>query len=174
MGLAGSGKCCGGGINVHIRLCLPDRAQAQHLLGCVWAKLWEGLQPKALTMHYTADKAICEKVSRSCSYFPPLWLLALQICFLVKHSQVSCHRANVCLEQLHEKHSLCSKCLSSFGFTLPVFCRIRLKSWLLNNLYLFLTLHLQFPWLTAYKAMNKRKFMFSYVHIVNKSGSISQ
>lgn len=62
MGLAGSGKCYDGGeINAHIRLCLPARAQAQHLLGCVWAELCEGLQPKALTTHYTADKAICEE-----------------------------------------------------------------------------------------------------------------
>lgn len=61
MGLAGSGKCYGGEINAHIRLCLPERAQAQHLLGCVWAKLCEGLEPKALTTHYTADKAICEE-----------------------------------------------------------------------------------------------------------------
>lgn len=50
-----------GEINAHIRLRLPDRAPAQHLLGCVWAKLWEGLECKALTTHYTADKAICEE-----------------------------------------------------------------------------------------------------------------
>lgn len=77
-------------INAHIRLCLPDRAQAQHLLGCVWAKLCEGLESKALTTHYTADEAICEKFPESRRYFAPPWLLALQIYPLVKHSLASC------------------------------------------------------------------------------------
>lgn len=60
MGLAGSGKCCVGEMNAHIWPCFPDRAQAQHLLGCVCAELYEGLEPKALTTHYAADKAICD------------------------------------------------------------------------------------------------------------------
>ena len=105
MGLAGSEKCYDGGgggggrggINAHVRLCLPDRAQAQHLLGCVWAKLCEGLEPKALTTHYSADKCnLWGKFPESHRSSPPaLWLLALQICLLVKHSRASCRSTNM-------------------------------------------------------------------------------
>lgn len=55
------------GINAHTSGCLPARAAAQHLLGCVCAELCEGLEPKALTRHYTADKAICDEGPRSIS-----------------------------------------------------------------------------------------------------------
>lgn len=61
MDLAGEWEVLWREINAHIWLCLPDRARAQHLLCCVWAKLCEGLEPKALTWYYTADKAICEE-----------------------------------------------------------------------------------------------------------------
>lgn len=82
-----------GEINAHIRLCLPDRAQAQHLLGCVCAKLCKGLEPKALTTHYTADKAICDK---SClKAMASFLLLASQICLFVKHSGASCQHADM-------------------------------------------------------------------------------
>lgn len=53
--------CARVGINAHTSRCLPARAPAQHLLGCVCAELCEGLEPKALTRHYTADKAICDE-----------------------------------------------------------------------------------------------------------------
>lgn len=71
MGLAGSGSVMGK-MNAHIRLRLPDRAQAQHLLGCVCARLCEQLEPKALTTHYTADKPACvRKVSQKPWLLPP-------------------------------------------------------------------------------------------------------
>lgn len=71
MGLAGSGSVVGK-MNAHIRLRLPDRAQAQHLLGCVCARLCEQLEPKALTTHYTADKPACvRKVSQKPWLLPP-------------------------------------------------------------------------------------------------------
>lgn len=71
MGLAGSGSVMGK-MNAHIRLGLPDRAQAQHLLGCVCARLCEQLEPKALTTHYTADKPACvRKVSQKPWLRPP-------------------------------------------------------------------------------------------------------
>lgn len=71
MGLAGSGSVMGK-INAHIWLCLPDRAQAQHLLGCVCVRLCKRLEPKALTSHYTADKPVCvRKVSHKPWLLPP-------------------------------------------------------------------------------------------------------
>lgn len=71
MGLAGSGSVVGK-MNAHIRLRLPDRAQAQHLLGCVCARLCEQLEPKALTTHYAADKPVCvRKVSQKPWLLPP-------------------------------------------------------------------------------------------------------
>lgn len=41
----GVGSVMWGEINAHISLCLPARAQAQHLLGSVCAELCEGLEP---------------------------------------------------------------------------------------------------------------------------------
>lgn len=114
MGLAGS-RSVMGEINAHIWLCLPDRAQAQHLLGCVCARLWERLEPKALTTHYTADKPVCvRKVSQAVASSSSRWLP--QICFLVKHSGASCRHANMCVKQ----HRACICLISvSFIFDMP-------------------------------------------------------
>lgn len=46
-------------MRIQVGVCQPGQP-AQHLLGCVCAELCEGLEPKALTRHYTADKAICD------------------------------------------------------------------------------------------------------------------
>lgn len=61
-----------GKMNAHIRLRLPDRARAQHLLGCVCARLCEWLEAKAFTTHYTADKPVCVRdVSQKPWLLPP-------------------------------------------------------------------------------------------------------
>lgn len=98
MGLAGR-RSVMGEINAHIWLCLPDRAQAQHLLGCVCARLCERLEPKALTTHYTADKTSLreETFPQAMASSFSRWLP--QICFLVQHSGDSRHHANMCVKQ---------------------------------------------------------------------------
>lgn len=107
MGLAGR-RSVMGEINAHIWLCLPDRAQAQHLLGCVCARLCERLEPKALTTHYTADKTSLREGSfpQAMASSSSRWLP--QICFLVKHRGASRHHANVRVKQRRARIRLIS------------------------------------------------------------------
>lgn len=98
MGLSGGGSVVEE-MNARIRLRLPDRAQAQHLLGCVCARLCEQLEPKALTTRYTADKPACVGESFPAAAAPSPSPRLPHVCLLVRHSGAWCRYTGACLNQ---------------------------------------------------------------------------